>query len=84
MSTSSETESSTEEGTGLPCTPCHSSAETKGTQSFSEALSSESGGHGFAERPILDSYNTKYICDWVPKSSDNSPKTNQINIPLVC
>lgn len=27
---------------------------------------------------------TKYICGLSPKSSDQSTKTNQMNMPLVC
>jgi len=59
ISISSETESSTEEGAGLPCTPPlhHSTVpETTGTQSFVDALGSESGGRGFAERPFLSRF----------------------------
>ena len=57
MSVSSETENSTEEGTGSPLHPSATAVpETKGTQSFAEALDSESGGHGFAERPFLSRF----------------------------
>lgn len=57
------------------------------TQSCAEALGSESGGRGSSERSFQSRFLENKVsvsAVRVPKSSNKSTQTNQMNIPLVC